>query len=130
MNLTALEQAAWVYSHQASYDRQQRFDAAVDLGEWGIFSYRQIGAITGLSHSTVQRIVKQKADKTGGRFDPECLGPLVELRSRRLRGEEVDPADVRDLLARGSGTSAGFAAKLGGLPESWIRRQCHKAKEG
>lgn len=122
-NMTALENATWVHSRLDSYDKQQRFDAAVELGEWGVFSFRQIGAIVGLSHSTVRKLVSAKSDRTGGTFSPECLEALLDISRRRLREEEVDPQEVRDMLTAGSGTSAYVAAKLGGISESWLRRR-------
>lgn len=122
---TALHEAAWVYENQRNYDRQQRFDAAVSLGEWGIYSYRQIGAIVGLSHSTVSKLIR-KPEKTGGTFSPECLAPLLELSKRRRAGGDLEPDDLRDMLAAGTGTSVHFAARLSGIAESYIRRQIRK----
>lgn len=124
--MTPLEAAAWVHARVESYDKQQRYDAAVELGEWGVFSYRQIGAIVGLSHSTVRKLASQKSDRTGGTFSPECLEALLDISKRRLRGEEVQPGEVSDMLAAGAGTSAYVAAKLGGISESWIRREAKK----
>lgn len=123
---SALEEAAWVYSRIGNYDKQQKFDAVASLAEWGVFSLRHVAAITGLSHTTVRRIAWSKSDKTGGTFHPDCLVPLLEIRKRYLRGEQVTADEVRDMLNAGSGTSIYFAARLGGLKESWVRS---KSKE-
>ncbi|WP_217182678.1 hypothetical protein [Streptomyces sp. AC495_CC817] len=128
MNLTPLEEAAWVYAHQSDYDRQQRFDAAASLSQWGLFSLRQVGAIAGVSHSTVRKLAKPKSDRTGGKFDPECLELLLDIRRRYARGEDVEPEAVAQLAD--AGTSLGFAARLAGIPESWLRRRYTKAKKG
>lgn len=120
---TPLEEAEWVYRHAAQYDRQQRFDAAVSLGEWGLFSFRQIGAIVGMSHTSVRKIVAAKTNKTGGKFDPACLTALLDIVKRRRQGETVPPDEVRDMLAAGSGTSPYVASKLSGLSESYYRRR-------
>lgn len=117
-----LEEAAWVWAHAQNYDRQQKYDAAASLGEWGIFSLRQIGAIVGLGHSTVQKLVTKTA-RTGGKFDPACLVPLLEMSKRRRRGEPVEPGEVASMLSAGSGTSPGFAARLGGISETYLRRR-------
>lgn len=119
---TALEEAAWVYGHIKQYSKQQRFDAAVSLSEWGIFSLRHVGLIVGLSHTTVRRIAKHKPDKTGGTFSPECLVPLLSIQKRHRRGEPIEAGEVRAALDAGTGTSAYFAAKLAGVKESWIRK--------
>ena len=127
---TALEEAAWVHEHLEQYDRQQRFDAAASLAQWGIFSLRQIGAIVDLSHTTVVKVATGKTDRTGGRFSPECLPLLADMRARHARGEEIAPAEVEELIDAGGGTSLGFAARLGGIPQSLLRRRYKQAKEG
>lgn len=129
MNLTALEEAHWVYSHRDNYDRQQRYDAAASLSQWSLFSLRQVAAITGISHSTVKQVAGSKSEKTGGRFDPACLEDLLTVQQRRARGEEVEPQLVRRMIDAGAGTSVGFAERLGGLPEGYLRRKYAKAKE-
>lgn len=125
---TPLEEATWVHKHRDEYDRQQRFDAAASLAQWGVFSLRQIGAIVDLSHTTVVKVAQGKSDRTGGRFSPECLPLLTELRGRVLRGEEIEPGEVVELLDAGAGTSAGFAARLGGISETKLRRKYKQAK--
>lgn len=123
---TPLGEAEWVYRNIEQHDRQQRFDAATSLGEWGVFSLRQIAAIVGLSHTTVHRLVKPKTARTGGTFDPECLTPLLDIATRRRRNEPVQPGELRAMLSAGSGTTAYVAAKLSGLSEMWIRRTSRK----
>ena len=120
--MTPIEEAAWVYANVDGFDRQKRFDAAVSLGEWKVFSLRQIAALTGLSHTTVYKLTGSKKDRTGGKFSPECLPELINISARRKRGDEVKPAEVKAMLSAGSGTSPYFAAKLGGISESWLRR--------
>lgn len=129
MNLTPLEEAHWVFTHRDNYDRQQKYDAAVSLSQWGMFSLRQVAAIAGISHSTVKQVAGSKSEKTGGRFDPACLAELLRISARKARGEEVDAGAVRRMIDAGSGTSLGFAAKLGGVSESYLRRKYTKAKE-
>lgn len=118
-----LEHAAWVFAHADNYDRQQRYDAAVALAEWGVFSPRHVGLIVGFSHTHVRRLAPGKKDRTGGTFSPEVLAPLLDIRKRVARGEQVEPAEVRAMLHAGTGTSIYFAARLSGLKESWIRKE-------
>jgi hypothetical protein len=127
MNLTPLEEAHWVYTHRDEYDRQQKYDAAASLSQWGLFSLRHVAAICGIAHTTVKVVAGSKSEKTGGRFDPACLPALIEIRARRSRGEEVDAASVAQIIS--SGTSLGFAAKLSGVSESYLRRRSEKAEE-
>lgn len=125
---TALGHAAWIYAHIDQYDKQQRFDAAVALGEWKVFSLRQIARITGLAHTTVAQLVKGKTEKTGGKFDPEALSLLVELSKRRHRSEPLEPADVRAALNAGAGTSPYMAARLTDIPRTHLIRRYNAAK--
>lgn len=125
----ALEEAAWVYPRIRQYDRQQRFDAAASLAEWGVFSLRHIARIVGVSHTHVRRIARGKHDRTGGTFDPECLVPLLEIRKRYRRDEDMDADAVRSMLTAGSGTSVYFAAKLAGIKESWLRSKSRERSD-
>lgn len=127
MNTTLLEQASWLYERRAEHDRQQRFDAVAVLGEWGVFSSRHLQALTGVVHSTTLKL-SPKTAKTGGKFDPECLRPLLNLAQARAREEVIPPEAVQEALAAGGGTSPGMASKLTGIPESWIRRRLTRAK--
>lgn len=126
MSITALDEALYVWTRRENLDRQARFDAATSLGEWGLFSLRQIAAIVGLSHTTVARLTGGREARTGGKFDPACLTALRDISLRRRRGEAVEQGEVKAMLDAGSGTSAGFAARLGGISESWLRREARK----
>ncbi|WP_406245816.1 hypothetical protein ACI7YT_12300 [Microbacterium sp. M] len=125
---TALEEAAWVYSSIENYDRQQRFDAAVSLAEWKVFSSRQIARIVGISHSTVAQLGGAKTDKTGGRFDPDSLSILCKLAKRRRAGEALDPAEVAEALDIGTGTSPYMASRLTDIPRMHLIRRYNAAK--
>lgn len=118
----ALTEALRVYEQRGRFTKSERFSAARMLGGLGVFSYRQIGAIVGLSHTTVARLVRKKA-RTGGRFSPESLAPLLEMSRRRAKGEDLSVDALRAMLEAGSGTSITFAARLGDISESYIRRR-------
>lgn len=126
---TPAEEAAWVYSRLDQYDRQQRFDAAVSLAEWGVFSLRQVAKVVGLSHSAVAVAVRGKTDKTGGRFDPEALSALVALLRARRKGEHIAPDLVAEALDAGTGTSSYMASKLTGIPRMQLVRRYEKARK-
>jgi hypothetical protein len=124
--VTALDEAAWIYSRLENYDRQQRLDAIISLNEWGAFSLRNLGSIFGISHTHAARFVTPKSVRTGGTFSPECLAPLLEIRQQVRRGEPVEPSAVAAMLSAGTGTSVYFAARLAGVNEHWLRRQLKK----
>lgn len=125
---TPLSEALWVYSRLAQYDKQQRFDAAVSLAEWQLFSLRQIAKITGLSHSSVATLVQSKNDKTGGKFDPEGLEALTALQKARQAGRELDGQQVTEALDSGGGTSTYMASKLTDIPRMSLVRKYEKER--
>lgn len=126
---TPLEEAQWVYSRLGNYDRQQRFDAAISLAEWGVFSLRQIAKITGISHTAVAGLVQAKNDKSGGKLDPEALEPLVDLMQARRKGEDLDPDQVVEALDAGNGTSPYMASKLTDIPRMHLVRRYERARK-
>ncbi|MFT4258025.1 hypothetical protein [Microbacterium sp.] len=129
INLTPLEEAAWVYEHQVNYTRQQRYDAVASLWGWGIFSAMHVGAIVGISHTTVYKLTAPRETRMRGKFDPACLAGLLKLRNAHARGERVSAEDVTAMLDAGQGTSVMFAARLSGIPDWWLRRRYRKEEK-
>ncbi|MDL5351123.1 hypothetical protein [Microbacterium sp. zg-YB36] len=121
---TALEEAIFVHEHRDNLDRQARFDAAVSLAEWGVFSGAQIGTITGLNRATVAKLIGKK-DRTGGRLTVESLKPLLHLAQLRRR-DEVDVLAVKEALD--AGASRRMCARLTGWSEGQLRRQADRAE--
>lgn len=117
MTLTALQEALYTYEHRDTLDKQALTDAAISLGEWGLFSCASIVKITGLPRQRVQALL-QKSDKTGGRFDPEDLPHLIDLSIANTRGE----MNVFAAKRATRGTSTYFAARLTGVPRSTLLR--------
>lgn len=125
MSTTALEQALYYFERRDNLDRDQKIEAAIALGEWGLFSARQIALALDMSHPEVAKLVK-KSDRTGGRFRPEALRPLLKLARLTARGE-VDVALVK--LVLDAGVSKYFASKFTGLSPSTIERRYRKAEK-
>lgn len=96
---SALELAIWYYERREFYTKQDKFDAAVALGEYKLFSSRQISAIIDLPHTYVAKLIN-KTDKTGGRFDPKALRPLLKVAQQQARGE-VEAFAVKEALDAG-----------------------------
>lgn len=119
-----LEEAIFVHEHHATMDRQARFDAAVSLAEWQVFSATQIAAIVGLSVPVVARLIG-KRDRTGGRLTPQSLRPLLHLAQLKARGE-VDVQAVK--VALDAGASRRMTARLTGWPETTLRRHAERAE--
>jgi hypothetical protein len=115
---TPLEQALIAWSKQKNPDdRQPQIDDAVSLGETGVFSNRNIAHITGLDVDFVGELTGKK-DKTGGRFNPEALPMIYDIRLQWARARTCDPAAVR--LVVNMGVSAGMLSKLTGISRTWI----------
>lgn len=117
-NHAALTQARDTWRGRANLDKQGKFDAAVALGEWGLFSNRHIAKFTGLSPATVNALIT-KPERTGGRLEPEALEPVIEVLHMRVRGE-IDNAKVRTAIE--AGVSVNFLAKLAGIPQRTLAR--------
>jgi hypothetical protein len=122
---TALEQALYYYDRREALDKQARYDAAVALGAFGIFSARQIAGFVGISHQQASALIGKK-DRTGGRLNPLALRPLLEI-SQQWAREELDNASV--VAALDAGVSTWLAARLSGIPRSTLMRRYVKGKE-
>lgn len=118
MKPSDLRRAHYIHAHQDNMTRQQRVDAAVELGEWGVFSNRHVSTLTGLRPAFVNELVP-KSNKTGGTMNPKRLTDLAEVAEARNRGE-----DVRERVAElaGDGFSSTMIARLTGIPVSSIGR--------
>lgn len=116
--MTPVEQALVAWTRVKDPDnRQPQVDDAVALGETGSFSNRHIAHITGLDPNFVNQLTG-KTDKTGGRFNPEALPMLNDIRLQWVRARTVDSALVR--LVVKIGVSAGMVSKLTGVSRSAI----------
>jgi hypothetical protein len=121
--VSALEEAVVAHEQSEYMDRQGRFDAAVSLAEWDVFSSIQIAKIVGLPRVTVSRLIGKK-DRTGGRLPLASLRPLLDLSRARSRGE-VDLAAVKTALD--AGASRRMASRLTSIPETTLKRHYDRA---
>lgn len=118
MTHQALKEAQYTFTHRDSFTRQGLVDAVVSLNEWGLFSNRQLVAITGVPMRQVCALTK-KSDRTGGSFNPEALPNVIELSEARARGEKGQKAIVAALEG---GVSLSMLAKLVDAPKSSLAR--------
>lgn len=119
---SALDQALEAYYRPRNVSRQIRTDDAIALLEWGVFSIRQVQAITGLPQDYV-RSLATKRDHTGGNLNPDTLPLLRELRDGWRRGERL--IGVAQRIFDG-GTKQAMTNALTGVPMTtlyrWMRR--------
>jgi hypothetical protein len=120
---TALEQALDFHKRHKDMDRQARFDAAVALGEWGVFSARNIADIVGLPKNVVPALIGKKS-RDGGKLNPAALEHIAEV-ARLWRRGEVDVFATKRAID--AGTTTWVVARLTGISRSQIRRQYEKA---
>jgi hypothetical protein len=121
-HLEALKEARDTYARRENLDRQQKVDAAVSLGEWGIFSGRHIAQFTALDPATVNKLISNP-DRNGGRLSPEAIPTIIEIIFMRQRSE-IDTKLVRKAVEQG--TSVNFLAKLTGTPQRTMARWVDK----
>jgi hypothetical protein len=119
--MNALEQAleAWNNANAHPDDREARIADARALAEWGIFSTRHIILITGLP-STLAYELLSKTSNEGGRFNPEALPFLLDLRQEWARDHEVNRRMLR--LVANRGVSQRMISRLTEIPKSNIGR--------
>jgi len=119
--LTPLEQALVIWRRDAATtERQQRIDDVATLSETGVFSNRNIAHITGLDTSFVGELTK-KRDKTGGRFNPDALPFMYDLRLQWAQTSTCDQAAVRVILDMG--VSAAMLSKLTGISRTTLYKK-------
>jgi hypothetical protein len=116
--MTPLEQAtvAWSRSEPDEILRRQiRFDDARSLGEYHVFSNRNIALIVGLDPAVVGKITG-KTDRTGGKLNPETLPLLLDAAKAWAYDRTILVSNLTAVVKLG--TSWGMACRLTGIPRS------------
>lgn len=122
-HLAALKRAHDIHEHKAEMSRETRIDAAVELGNFGIFSGRHISTFTGLDPVLVSKLVPNP-DRNGGRLTPEAIPTIIDIIHAHNRSE-IDRNLLRKAVEKG--TSVNFLAKLTGIPQRTVARWVDKA---
>jgi len=124
----ALTQAIDFHQRASRFSRQAKLDAAVALGEWGVFSAAQISEMLDIPKWERKAIAPhiRKTDRTGGRLRPEALEPLLRVAQLRANGE-IDVFAVK--AAIDAGASMRMASRLTGVPETSLKRYYAKADQ-
>jgi len=88
LKLRALNEAIWLRDNAHRIDKAQTFQIVEDIGEYGIYSARQIANFTKgkLSHQTVARLCA-KTDRTGGRLNIDSLEDIRECLYDRAKSK-------------------------------------------
>jgi hypothetical protein len=120
MLLRAINEAIWLRDHASILGKEELFRIVEDIGEYGIFSARQISVFTGsrMSHQTVARLCN-KTDKTGGRLAVKSLEDIKQCFFDRVN-KKVNYKIVKRVLD--AGTSQGMLEKLSGISQAKISK--------
>jgi len=117
----ALNEAIWLRDNVEGLTKEETFGYIRELGSHGVFSSRQISAITNgkIGHGTVSKLIG-KNDRTGGNLN---VGTLDILRS--ILYSRADSSTDYSLVASavGQGTSQGMVSKLTGLNQGTISKR-------
>lgn len=118
--LRAVNEAIWLRDHAAKLDKAKLFEVVENIGEYNVFSARQLSALAGnaISHQTVARICK-KSEKTGGKLNPKSLDEIKQCFHDRINGV-IDYGLVAQIVA--NGTSQGMVEKLTGISQTKISK--------
>jgi len=122
MTQNAIEDALAAYTRPPDTPRQKRIEDAHTLNSHGVFSKRNIVAITGLPAWVIDAEI-EKNYKTGGRFNPEML-PLIHDFHQSLDGQP-DVSLFRMITSQG--VSFDFLCKLTGVPKSTMQYRTRDA---
>lgn len=119
--LLALAMSIKLRDRSDEMDLEQLKEAVKELGNFQIFSYRQISAIAknNISHSTIGRLVV-KPQRTGGKLNPQDLEKIRDIIFQRSLGV-IDWDKVSSVLR--NGTSADMLVKLTGIPKTTMHRK-------
>lgn len=122
----ALQQAALIHRQAPTASLEERERNVVLLDGPGIWSQAQIVAITHASRWQVHRLSK-KSNRRGGKFNPESLPLLIEIRRHKDKGQ-LD----RTLFARvvAQGTSPDMIARLTGYSSTSVKRYAGLIAQG
>lgn len=120
MKLRAINEAIWLRDHASILSKEELFRIVEDIGEYGIFSARQISAMTDgrTSHQTVAKLCK-KTDKSGGRLAISSLEDIKQCFHDRIN-KKVDYKTIKRVLD--AGTSQGMLEKLSGISQAKISK--------
>lgn len=118
--LRAINEAIWLRDHAETIDKEEMFRIVEDIGEYGLYSARQVSALTGnkLSHQTTARLCK-KTNKTGGRLSLSSLEDIKQCFHDRVN-KKIDYKIVKRVID--SGTSQGMLEKLSGISQAQISK--------
>ena len=117
----ALNLAIWLRDNVDQIHQEEVVTTIEKLGEYNIFSSRQLSAITRdkVSHGTISKLI-HKGDKTGGNLNVGTLDILLAVLYSRAT-TETDYQLIDKAIAEG--TSQGMVSKLTGVSQSSISRR-------
>jgi hypothetical protein len=107
----------------AELTREERFKAATELAQAGVFSNTQIALFTGIRPNDVGRI-SGKRDHTGGSITIESLPLVLTVIDNHRRGE-VSFKAVLDAVEAGCKTP--MLSRLTGIPSRTLSRHARRA---
>lgn len=117
----ALNEAIWLRDNCESLTHEDLLVYIESLGNYGLFSSRQISAIVNgiVNHAVISKITGKK-NRTGGRLN---VGTLEILRT--ILYNRADATTDYSLIAEavGKGTSQGMVSKLTGVNQGTISKK-------
>jgi hypothetical protein len=118
---SALNKAIWLRDTVTSLTREDIIIHLKDLGQYEVFSSRQLSAIVNgaIHHSTISKIIN-KNNRTGGNLNVGTLDILRNILYSRANSS-TDYSLVADAV--GMGTSQGMVSKLTGVNQSTISKK-------
>lgn len=110
--LTGLKLAELYWKKSELADKALKIEFAKLLNGHEMFSLNQLAKIVRLNPRELSGKVEPMSG--GGRFEPECLGALIQIRELRLRRDPIKPRLIEMVV--NNGCSYSCAVSLTGIP--------------
>lgn len=110
--LNALRDAARVWDECVSLKNKERLVLAADIYEHGLFTRTQLAQIVRLPANTIYRNFAGQDTAIAGRFTPEALSLLAQLRENQIK--KIGFKNVLLHAAVDAGCSVGLISRLVG----------------
>jgi hypothetical protein len=120
--VTLLREAKYFYDNHMLMESQQRLDSVKSLAAWDVFTIGQLSQLTGMSTTTLYKMVDTRGFG-GGRFNPRSLDTLLQLRLNRNNGLPLSPVLLHTAVAENN--SQRTIHKFTGIGQATISRRLH-----
>jgi len=123
-DIQGLREAKYLYEHRQYMDKDVLYNAVVSLNEYQLFTVGQLSQLSGLSDSTIAGWGIKMPRKGGGKFNPQSLDTLIQLRLNLNNGRPLNAVLLASAVQ--DGNSHRIISRLTGVGLSRISKVISK----